>query len=235
MLGRSRSRCSRASTPPRCCAGARSSAPTASASCRTTRSSTSGATSPRAATAGCRRCVFEVGGLRFGVLICEDAWFDEPAELAKAAGAAGAVRHQRLAVSPRQDGRARGAHGACARARSRMPLLYAHLAGAQDEVVFDGASFALDARRARSARAPRCSRKTLALVEVDGERGARRRSLPSPASRRRPGRRWSSACATTSARTAFRASSSACRAASIRRWCWRSPSTRSAPSACARS
>jgi len=31
--------------------------------------------------------VFEAGGLRFGLLICEDAWFDEPAEAARAAGA----------------------------------------------------------------------------------------------------------------------------------------------------
>ena len=36
-----------------------------------------------------------------------------------------------------------------------MPLLYAHLVGGQDELVFDGASFAVDAQRARRrARAP---------------------------------------------------------------------------------
>ena len=37
--------------------------------------------------AGLPPLVFEVGGLRFGVLICEDAWFDEPAQAAVAAGA----------------------------------------------------------------------------------------------------------------------------------------------------
>src|SRR5207344_3258035 len=37
--------------------------------------------------AGCGPLVFEAGGLRFGVLICEDAWFEEPARSAKAAGA----------------------------------------------------------------------------------------------------------------------------------------------------
>ena len=31
--------------------------------------------------------VFEVAGVKVGVLICEDAWFDEPAQTAKAAGA----------------------------------------------------------------------------------------------------------------------------------------------------
>jgi NAD+ synthase (glutamine-hydrolysing) len=35
-----------------------------------------------------------------------------------------------------------------------LPLLYAHLVGGQDEVVFDGASFALDAHGAVCARAP---------------------------------------------------------------------------------
>ena len=31
--------------------------------------------------AGLPPLVFEAGGVRFGVLICEDAWFDEPAQL----------------------------------------------------------------------------------------------------------------------------------------------------------
>jgi NAD+ synthase (glutamine-hydrolysing) len=37
--------------------------------------------------AGQPAVVFEAGGTRFGVLICEDAWFDEPARAAKAPGA----------------------------------------------------------------------------------------------------------------------------------------------------
>ena len=32
-------------------------------------------------------CVFDVDGVRFGVIICEDVWFPEPAAGAKAAGA----------------------------------------------------------------------------------------------------------------------------------------------------
>ena len=35
--------------------------------------------------AGQGACVFEVAGRRFGLLICEDAWFDEPALAARAA------------------------------------------------------------------------------------------------------------------------------------------------------
>ncbi len=46
-----------------------------------------------------------------------------------------------------------------------VPLLYAHLAGAQDEVVFDGASFALDATGAVSARAAMFD-EALTMVDV---------------------------------------------------------------------
>ena len=44
------------------------------------------------------------------------------------------------------------AHG-LARARTGLPLLYSHLTGAQDEIVFDGASFAVDAQGAVRVRA----------------------------------------------------------------------------------
>jgi NAD+ synthase (glutamine-hydrolysing) len=97
--------------------------------------------------------VFEVGGLRFGLNICEDAWFEEPARSAKAAGAQVlcvlnaspfhlgklAEREERMAERVRDVG---------------LPLVYSHLTGGQDEVVFDGASFALDARGRVAARAP---------------------------------------------------------------------------------
>ena len=114
--------------------------------------------------AGQGAVVFEVQGLRFGLNICEDAWFDEPGAAAKAAGA------QVLCVlnaSPFHLGKLgereeRMAHTA----RSLgMPLLYSHLAGGQDEVVFDGASFALDASGAITARAPMFE-ESLTIVEA---------------------------------------------------------------------
>ena len=103
--------------------------------------------------AGLGPLVFEAGGLRIGVLICEDAWFDEPAQAACAAGA------QVLCVinaSPFHLNKA-GEREARMAERARavgLPLLYAHLVGGQDEVVFDGASFALDAQGRIGARAP---------------------------------------------------------------------------------
>jgi NAD+ synthase (glutamine-hydrolysing) len=100
--------------------------------------------------------VFTLGqgadALRVGLLICEDAWFEEPAQLSKAAGA------QLLAVinaSPFHAGKAHEREQAMAvRAAScGLPLVFAHLVGGQDEVVFEGASFALQASGQVAARA----------------------------------------------------------------------------------
>jgi NAD+ synthase (glutamine-hydrolysing) len=115
--------------------------------------------------AGLAPLVVDVDGLRFAITICEDAWFDEPARAAKAAGA------QVLCVlnaSPFHLGKvAEREERMAERARAiGLPLLYSHLTGAQDEVVFDGASFALDARGEVRARAPMFE-ETLAFVDVD--------------------------------------------------------------------
>lgn len=103
--------------------------------------------------AGLAAVVFEVGGVRFGLNICEDAWFDEPPRLAKQAGAEvlcvinASPFH--LAKSEEREQRM----AACAKACG-MPLLYVHLVGSQDEMVFDGASFAVDAQGRVGARSP---------------------------------------------------------------------------------
>ncbi len=104
-------------------------------------------------TPGQGTCVFQVEGISIGLLICEDAWFEEPARLAREAGA------EVLAVinaSPFHIGKSsERAQRMAERARSAgLPLVYAHLVGGQDEVVFDGASFAVNADGAVAARAP---------------------------------------------------------------------------------
>ena len=101
-------------------------------------------------------CVFEAGEgadrVRIGLLICEDAWFEEPARLAKEAGA------QMLAVinaSPFHVGKG-GERVARMAERAKavgLPLVYAHLVGGQDEVVFDGGSFCVDASGQLTGRA----------------------------------------------------------------------------------
>jgi len=107
--------------------------------------------------------VFEVQGLKFGLNICEDAWFDEPGRAAKAAGA-----HVLCVInaSPFHLGKvAEREERMAERARDlALPLVYAHMAGGQDEVVFDGASFALDATGTVTARAPMFD-EALPLIE----------------------------------------------------------------------
>jgi NAD+ synthase (glutamine-hydrolysing) len=98
-------------------------------------------------------CVFEVGGVKVGLLVCEDAWYEAPARETRAAGA------ELLAVinaSPFHVGKG-GEREAMMRQRAQdvgLPLIYAHLVGGQDEVVFEGHSFALQADGALAARAP---------------------------------------------------------------------------------
>nr|WP_315206863.1 NAD+ synthase [uncultured Albidiferax sp.] len=98
-------------------------------------------------------CVFTVEGVQVGLLICEDAWFDAPARAAKEAGA------ELLAVinaSPFHMGKGfERVLRMADRARSvALPLVYAHIVGGQDEVVFDGGSFCVNADGALSGRAP---------------------------------------------------------------------------------
>lgn len=116
--------------------------------------------------------VFEAGEgddrLRIGLLICEDAWYEEPARLARQAGA------QLLAVlnaSPFHVGKGyereqimRERVLACG-----LPLVYAHLVGGQDEMVFEGHSFALAADGALAGRASSFREQ---MFEVDVRRHA---------------------------------------------------------------
>ncbi len=104
-------------------------------------------------TPGQGTCVFEAGGVSVGLLICEDAWFDEPAQLAKEAGA------ELLAVinaSPFHVGKGYEREAMMIeRVRAvGLPLVYAHLVGGQDEVVFEGQSFAVGADARLAGRAP---------------------------------------------------------------------------------
>ena len=104
-------------------------------------------------TPGDSPCVFQVQGVSVGLLICEDAWFEQPAREAREAGA------ELLAVinaSPFHVGKGGEREQTMAeRVKSTgVPLIYAHLVGGQDEVVFEGRSFALQADATLAGRAP---------------------------------------------------------------------------------
>ena len=116
-------------------------------------------------TKGQGTCVFQVEDVNVGLMICEDAWFEEPAQLARASGA------QLIVVpnaSPFHVGKG-GERVARMADRARaidLPLVYAHLVGGQDEVIFDGGSFAVNADGSLAARAP-SFREDLFYVQVN--------------------------------------------------------------------
>jgi NAD+ synthase (glutamine-hydrolysing) len=93
---------------------------------------------------GANAVVFEQGGVRFGITICEDIWFDAPVQRSTAAGAAVLLN---LNASPFHQGKAleRETLVAGRAARFGVSVVYVNLVGGQDELVFDGGSFVTDA------------------------------------------------------------------------------------------
>ena len=82
-------------------------------------------------------------GHKLGVLICEDLWHQEPAMECKKAGASMLLG---LNASPYHRGKyqQRIAEMKDRVAETDLPLAYVNLQGGQDEVVFDGGSFAIN-------------------------------------------------------------------------------------------
>jgi NAD+ synthase (glutamine-hydrolysing) len=104
-------------------------------------------------TPGTEATVVDFDGFRLGLLICEDAWEAPPASAAEAQGAQLLLtinaspfeihkqRERELIVGQR-------AH------ETGLPVVYVNLLGGQDELVFDGNSFAMDAHGRVIMRAP---------------------------------------------------------------------------------
>ena len=119
--------------------------------------------------AGAQPTVVEVGGVQLGVLVCEDIWEREAAQLARAAGAELLVVGN---ASPFQLHKQRDRE-AIARARVAdvgLPLAYVNLVGGQDELVFDGQSFVMGADGRLAMRAPAYA-EGLHVVEFAREAG----------------------------------------------------------------
>ena len=83
-------------------------------------------------------------GKQLGVLICEDAWTPAPALACLAAGADALIV---LNASPYHAGKAPARVAAMQNLQQHcpLPLIYAHMVGGQDELLFDGCGFALAA------------------------------------------------------------------------------------------
>ena len=99
---------------------------------------------------------FEFSGHKFGITICEDIWNDEdfwPERLyrrdpVRELIARGADIILNLSASPWHDGKEQMRLEMLRRVArdEKVPLAYANLVGANDELIFDGHSVALDAR-----------------------------------------------------------------------------------------
>lgn len=92
-------------------------------------------------------------GVRLGVMVCEDMWFPDVAECLEESGAELLVV---LNGSPFELDKAdvRLNHAVARVTESRLPLVYVNQVGGQDELVFDGASFVLDAHCRLRLQAP---------------------------------------------------------------------------------
>ena len=94
-------------------------------------------------TPGTDACVFEVDGVKFGINICADIWEEGAATVARKAGAQvllvpnASPYHMEKQTSRYQAVRERILE-------TGLSVIYCNLLGGQDELVFDGASFAMN-------------------------------------------------------------------------------------------
>jgi len=92
---------------------------------------------------GSEPCIFEIEGIRFALNVCADVWEPETARQARDAGA------QVLLVinaSPYAIDKLEARHQVIREriAETGMSVVYANMVGGQDELIFDGGSFAMD-------------------------------------------------------------------------------------------
>lgn len=117
--------------------------------------------------AGSAPLVITHRGLRLGLSVCEDIWQEGPTQQAAQAGAQILIN---INASPFHVGK-RAQREALVTRRARehgLPIIYANLVGGQDELVFDGGSFAVDASGRIVARAAVFEEAVLTL-ELDDE------------------------------------------------------------------
>jgi len=94
---------------------------------------------------GIEPVLFEIAGIQFALNICADIWNPEPARLARESGAQVLLV---LNASPyavyKQESRYQVIRERIA--ETGMAMVYANMIGGQDELIFDGGSFAMDSR-----------------------------------------------------------------------------------------
>lgn len=115
--------------------------------------------------AGNQPCVFTNKGVSIGLTICEDLWRSEPSYSAKKQGAECLIN---INASPYHAGK-QPEREAEARKRCEendLPIIYVNQVGGQDELVFDGYSFAVNRNKVIAFRGPERN-EGLFIVEYD--------------------------------------------------------------------
>src|ERR1700755_1121828 len=105
---------------------------------------------------GAQPTVVDRQGFRTGLLVCEDIWEPESTQLARSDGAELLIV---INASPYELHKQRERED-IARIRARdvgLPLVYVNIMGAQDELVFEGNSFVMDAEGKVVMRARACA------------------------------------------------------------------------------
>lgn len=116
---------------------------------------------------GSKPCVININGASVGVTICEDVWDAEPMRLTKAAGAEVVIN---INASPYHVGKQtqRELQVAARGKENNLPIIYVNQVGGQDELVFDGGSFAMDREQNILFRAPSCE-QSMHLIEYNAK------------------------------------------------------------------
>jgi NAD+ synthase (glutamine-hydrolysing) len=105
-------------------------------------------------TSGTEPTIIEINGMRAGVLVCEDAWDSAPARQAREKGAQVLLI---INASPYEVDKQSMREQQVVRERIQetgIPVVFCNLIGGQDELVFDGNSFVMDAEGTVTQRAP---------------------------------------------------------------------------------
>lgn len=117
---------------------------------------------------GCAPCVVEVEGVRCGINICADIWEERAAQAAREAGAQVLLVLNASPLHLNKFSERLEVVGSRAR-ENDLPIVYVNLVGGQDELVFDGASFAVN-RRGELMHRSVAFAEALDIVELrDGE------------------------------------------------------------------
>ena len=118
--------------------------------------------------AGSESCVFKLKETPIGITICEDVWRIEPANAVKRKGAELIIN---INASPyyadKQQDREREVKKRVV--ENDLPIIYVNQIGGQDELVFDGSSFAINRTGQVVYRAAEC-REQLSLLKYDSHR-----------------------------------------------------------------